>query len=100
MPLGPWQPIQFTFWSLGVLFLAAALTMAIYETRRTKLALRVPILLVSAWSAFAAYEAAGFHVGPQANQWFVIAFAPFPFVAAAVVLVQVFRPYWRKRQQR
>jgi hypothetical protein len=82
--VGPWQPLEFTYWPLATVVAVGLAAWEYFETRSAQWPVRILSMLGYGWFGFAGIQAAGFHFGPQSSQWFVLAFAAFvPFVIAA-----------------
>lgn len=80
-----------------LLVFGATFAFGLYECRRYHPFSRVFLALAFGWSAFAASEAAAFHVGIQSDQWALLTLAPWPVIGAAVALTVVFKPYWQAK---
>lgn len=74
-------PLHFTTWGPAYLWALVLAGVAIYQTMRMNLVWRIPVVLLWSFWAFAGGQAAGFHIGPQAIQWFVISIATLPILA-------------------
>jgi hypothetical protein len=63
-----------TFWAFGIVFLVAGIAWGGWIAKtEIRPRWRWLFVLMASCLAFAVYEAAGFHTGPQAAQWFAVA---------------------------
>ena len=88
MDVGPWQPLEFTYWpaAVGLGFIVAAY--GCYEARKASWLIRILAMLGYAWITFAWVQGAGFHTGAQASQWFVLGLAGFPLLVLVGIVLR------------
>jgi hypothetical protein len=85
VPLGPWQPLELTYWSLATALAVGLAAWGYFQARSARWPTRILSMLGFGWFGFAGIQAAGFHLGPQSSQWFALMFAAFmPFVIAGL----------------
>ena len=87
-----WQPLQLTNWPGIYIFMAFAVAITIYNSRRNRPLLRVIDVVLAVPVAFAVGQLAGFHVGKQAEEWAIVAIVAAFFAAVLGVLCHAYIP--------
>jgi hypothetical protein len=69
-------PVEVTYWAPSVPFIAFAMAIAVSRSYRSGIGWCIADTTLVAAFAFAAAEAAAYHIGIQANRWFALAIVP------------------------
>lgn len=84
-------PVEVTYWAPSIPFIGFAMAIAVWRSYRSGIGWCIADTILVAAFAFAASEAAAYHVGIQANRWFTLAIVP--LVATALL-------YWLRTRLR